>query len=224
MAEHLPKHRILTLIGPPGVGKGTIAELLVKKLGIPHISTGDLFRNAMNGRHVLDKKIGTYMRKNKFVPDSITLPFIFHELTKRKYKNGVILDGFPRTLVQAKALETHAKNTPHVDLAILLNAPTRILQKRLSSRMICATCRTVFNIHSRPPKLRGICDVCGGALVWRDDDKPTVVLQRLRDYKQLTAPIVRFYCTSNRLIQIDADATPKVILHCLIEAIAQKGF
>lgn len=224
MAEQKPKHRILTLIGPPGVGKGTIAELLVQKLGIPHISTGDLFRKAMNGRSVLDKKISVYMRKNQFVPDAITLPFIFRELTKPTYYKGVILDGFPRTLAQAKALEKHAKNTPHVDLAILLHAPTRVLQMRLSSRMICSKCRNVFNIHSHPPTRSGICDVCQGKLVWRDDDKPKVVLQRLQDYKRFTAPIILFYRASDRLIQIDANATPKIILHRVIRAIDQKGF
>lgn len=190
----------IIMLGPPGAGKGTYATRLAPKLGIPTISTGELLRAARD-----DPEIGETIRKyqdsGELVPDEIVIQILKKRLEQDDAKNGFILDGFPRTLEQAKALET----ITNIDVVVNLDVPEEILIKRLSARRQCKKCGAIYNLLYLKPKVDGICDKCGGELYQRDDDKPEAIKERLRVYHEKTAPLIDYYKEKGIMITITTD-------------------
>ena len=177
------------IFGPPGSGKGTYASRLQAKLGVDVIATGDLMREIMKEDTSLGKKVKGFVEKGHLVPDDVVVEVLKQRLAKSAGRKGFILDGFPRTLDQAKALEKLVK----IDGIILLTVPDRIIIERLSSRRICKNCGEVYNIRFLKPKVEGLCDKCGGQLYQRSDDKPAVIKDRIAVYERQTQPILKYY-------------------------------
>ncbi|MFM6928791.1 MAG: adenylate kinase [Bdellovibrio sp.] len=194
----------LILFGAPGAGKGTQSELLIKRLDMTQISTGDLFRAAIKGQTDLGKKAQEYMDKGQLVPDSIVIGMV-EEVLQKGVKN-FILDGFPRTVAQAEALDGLLnKMTLSIGKAIFLEVPMEILMDRLTGRRVCKSCGAVYHIVSKPSKTEGICDNCGGEVIQRNDDKADVIETRLKTYQEFTSPLKEFYKKSGKYIQVDGN-------------------
>lgn len=187
---------IIVLLGGPGSGKGTQAKKLTEKLGIPQISTGDIFRAALKEATPMGLKAKTYMDKGELVPDDVVIGVVEERLAKPDLAKGYMLDGFPRTLPQAQALDAMLKKQGKaIDHAILVDVPDEELVARLSGRRTCrnSACGAMFHVMFNPPKQEGVCDVCGGELYQRDDDKEEVIRERLAVYNKQTAPLIEFY-------------------------------
>lgn len=194
----------IILLGPPGSGKGTQAELLSKKYGIPHIAMGDILREEVARGTSLGKKVNVYMSKGELVPDEIVIEVLKERIKKPDCKNGFILDGFPRTLNQAKALDAMLDELGfRIDAVVYIDVPDEEIVRRLSLRRTCRVCGRVYNLHYNPPKQDGKCDVCGGELFIRDDDKPDVIRNRLKVYNEQTRPLVSYYEESKLLVRVD---------------------
>jgi len=209
----------IILLGPPGVGKGTVGSLLEQTLGIKRFSTGEAFREEMKKDSAFGKKIKSYMDRNELVPDEITLQYLMEQVTKPAHKNGMLLDGVPRTIPQAEYLDAHQFR---IDKVLFLNAPDNVIIQRLSSRRTCQDCQTPYNLLTQKPKKEGVCDKCNGALYQRDDDKPEQIKKRLVDYRQKTEPLIVYYTLQEKLIEIDATPSPEVILKKAIAALGYK--
>jgi adenylate kinase len=179
----------LIIFGPPGSGKGTYASRLQTKLGIDVIATGDLLREVMKEETPLGRKVKGFVEKGLLVPDDVVMQVLKEHLRKSSSEKGFILDGFPRTIEQAKALERLVK----IDGVIHLTVPDWIIIERLSSRRICRSCGEVYNIRFLKPKVDGICDKCGGQLYQRSDDMPEVIKSRIAVYERQTEPILKYY-------------------------------
>jgi len=177
------------IFGAPGSGKGTYASRLQSKLGVEVLAMGDIFREMMKEATPLGKKVKGYVEKGLLVPDDVVVEALKQRLSKTKNGKGFILDGYPRTLDQAKALEKITK----IDTVILLRVPDWIIIERLSTRRICKNCGEVYNIHYLKPKVNMICDKCGGPLYQRSDDNPEVIKKRIEVYEQQTRPILQYY-------------------------------
>jgi adenylate kinase len=190
----------LIIFGPQGSGKGTYASRLSQKFGIPAISTGDLLRS-MREDPVNGKLIKEYQDKGLLVPDELVLKILKERIAKEDAKHGFILDGFPRNMSQANALDKMIK----MDYAVLLNVPEWILLKRLSNRRTCKSCGTIFNVLTLPPKVEGICDKCGGMLYQRPDDTEESIMRRLSIFKKDTEPLVNYYKEKGILREISCD-------------------
>lgn len=194
----------LILFGAPGAGKGTQSELLIKRLGMTQISTGDLFRAAIKGQTDLGKKAQEFMDKGQLVPDSIVIGMV-EEVLQKGVKN-FILDGFPRTVAQAQALDELLVNMNlSIGKAIFLEVPMKILMDRLTGRRVCKNCGTVYHIVSKPTKTEGKCDVCGGEVIQRNDDKAEVIETRLKTYEEFTSPLKEFYKKAGKYIELDGN-------------------
>ncbi|MBI2129768.1 adenylate kinase [Candidatus Woesearchaeota archaeon] len=206
----------IILLGPPGIGKGTIAKMISSKYGIPQVSTGDLLRMNIAKGTSLGKEAKKYMDAGKLVPDNLVIDMLADRLKKTDCKNGFILDGFPRTIPQAEALDKIAK----IDIVIDFEASEKTIIKRLSGRRTCSKCGNIYHLENMPPKKDGICDKCGGKLYLRDDDKPEVIKQRLKTYNELTAPLILYYSGKDLLEEINAEKTPEEIFEnvvCVLE-------
>ena len=190
----------LILLGPPGAGKGTQAQFLVEKYGLPQISTGDLLRKAVADGTELGKIAKEYMDAGKLGPDDLILSLVKERIDKPDCAGGYILDGYPRNLAQAEAMEKLAT----VDIVINLNVPMDELVNRLTSRRTCSKCNAVYNLTARPPKIDGKCDTCGGDLYQRDDDNVETVSKRLETYNTQTAPLIEHYTNNGLIKNIDA--------------------
>ena len=202
----------LILLGPPGVGKGTQAQLLAKEYNIPQISTGDILRGAIQLGSELGKKANDFMSKGELVPDDIMLGLIQDKLFGEKLLDGYILDGFPRTIAQAKALKTmFAKHHDTLDAVLSLEADEKLILKRLSARRTCRNCKAVYNLITKPPVVSGICDICCGELYQRDDDKIETIQNRIAVYKKQTKPLIDFYRVAGILIVIDSTGNPEEV-------------
>ncbi len=177
------------IFGPPGAGKGTYSSRLQIKLGVDVIATGDIFREAVKENSDLGRKVKSFVEKGLLVPDDVVIEVLKQRVAKVPKGKGFILDGFPRTLDQAKALDAI---TP-IDVVLLLDVPDWIIIERLSSRRICRNCGTVYNIRFLKSKVEGVCDKCGGQLYQRSDDNPEVIKKRLDVYKQQTIPLLEYY-------------------------------
>ena len=180
----------LILLGPPGAGKGTQADILSKKLNIPTISTGNMLRAAIKDGTEIGLQAKSYMDAGKLVPDEVIIGIVAERLQKEDCANGYILDGVPRTLAQAEAIE---EKGIHFDAVLSIEVSNDEIIGRMSGRRACTACGATYHIVAAPTKVEGICDKCGGTLVQRDDDKPETVLNRLEVYAKETAPLVDFY-------------------------------
>ena len=195
------------LLGPPGVGKGTIAERLVRHFNYPQISTGDMLREAVKNQTTLGLEAKSYMDKGALVPDEVVIGIVDERLKKDDCKQGFFLDGFPRTIKQAKALEGFVK----IDMVVNLQAKDEIIIERLSGRRTCKNCGAIFHVKNIPPKKEGVCDKCSGELYLRDDDKPETVKKRLETYNEQTQPLIDHYKQMGILKDVDAgNAVEKV--------------
>ena len=186
----------IIMLGAPGTGKGTIAGILAGELGIPQISTGDIFRKNIKEGTELGKLADSYISKGQLVPDDVTIKIIEDRLQQPDAKNGVILDGFPRTVVQADKLkEILANKGEKVDITINLVTPEEELIERIVNRRVCSNqeCKAVYNLVLHPPKVEGICDKCGSELIVRKDDNVETVKSRLEQYFTATSPLVEYY-------------------------------
>lgn len=179
----------LIILGPPGSGKGTYASRLQSKLDIPAISTGDILRKIRESNSDIAKEVRRYMDSGGLVPDEILLSVLKERFSEDDAKKGFILDGYPRTIEQAKALDSFTK----LDAVINLTVPTWIIVERLSNRRICRSCGEVYNLRYLKPKVEGVCDKCGGELYQRMDDTPEVIKERLRIYEKKTQPLLEYY-------------------------------
>lgn len=194
----------IIMLGAPGAGKGTQAKMIADKYGVPHISTGDIFRaNIKNGTE-LGMEAKKYMDQGLLVPDELTVRILLDRVAQDDCKNGYVLDGFPRTIPQAEVLDSElTKLGDHIDCAINVDVPDENIVKRMSGRRACLTCGATYHIEHVPPKKEGICDVCGSELVLRDDDKPETVKNRLNVYHEQTQPLIDFYTEKGVLKTVD---------------------
>lgn len=194
------------LLGPPGAGKGTQAAELKDKLGIPHVASGDLFRAALKNETPLGLKAKKYMDAGELVPDEITIAMVMERLAEDDCAEGALLDGFPRTLAQAKALDAElTKISRAIDKVLYIKVPDEVLVKRLSGRRICRNCQAVYHVDHNPPEKEGVCDACGGELYQRDDDKPDTVRNRLTVYHEQTAPLIEYYSGKGILEEVNGN-------------------
>jgi adenylate kinase len=199
-------HRIVFL-GPPGAGKGTQAAILASALGIPHLSTGDLLRAAVAGRTPLGLAAEEHMRAGRLVPDSIVLEILGQRLGRADAAAGFLLDGFPRNLAQAEALD---RRTP-LDVVVSFEIPTVLLLTRLTQRRTCPKCHTAYNLTTRPPKVPNRCDLDGTELMHRPDDRAEAVRTRLEVYRVETEPLLRFYRGRGLVRSVDATGSPEEV-------------
>lgn len=184
----------IVMLGAPGAGKGTIAKKLEEKYHLPHVSTGDLFRENIKNNTSLGQEAKTYMDKGALVPDTVTINMLLDRISKDDCKNGFILDGFPRNLAQADGLkDALSKKSEKIDLAILMDAKDEDIVKRLSGRRVCESCGTPYHIETLKPEVDGICDKCGGKLIQRKDDTEEVIRDRLKVYHEQTQVLIEYY-------------------------------
>lgn len=207
----------MVFLGPPGVGKGTYARAVSKEFGIPHISTGDIFREEIARGSELGRKVKEYVEKGLLVPDEIVVEVVKKRLSQPDCKRGFILDGFPRTISQARALDEFAPP----NLALLFVAPDEVIVERISGRRICAWCGAIYHVKYMPPKYPGICDRCGGPLIQRRDDRPEVVRERLKVYRETFTPIIDYYRGKGILREVDASEQAPVVVPRVIKVIKE---
>ena len=194
----------LVLLGPPGAGKGTQAVGIAEKYGIPHISTGDIFRKNIKENTELGIQAKEYMDKGLLVPDELVVEIVKDRLMEDDCKSGFLLDGFPRTVVQADALDFALKDMKiALDSVINIEVPAEELIKRAVGRRICKSCGTMYHIENKKPKVENVCDVDGGELYQRDDDKEETVLNRIKVYNDQTQPLIEYYTNKGIIINID---------------------
>ena len=204
----------IVILGSPGVGKGTYAKILSDKYHIPRISVGDLFRKAIRDETELGKKIKDYVSRGDLVPDEMVIELVKERLKKDDCKNGFFLDGFPRTIAQAEAMEKFKK----IDKVLNFVASDWVIMSRLGGRRTCRECGAIYHVKEIPPKVEGICDRCGGRLYQRSDETPQAIKNRLRVYREKTKPVIDYFRKKGLLADIDANYTfekvDKVISRC----------
>ncbi len=202
-------------LGPPGAGKGTIAALAKEKLSVPHISTGDIFRSAIKNETALGKQVKSILSSGELVPDELTIDLVKERLKEGDTSGGYILDGFPRTIPQAEALETFAD----IDFVINFTVERDMIIRRLSGRRIAKESGKVYHILYNPPKTAGICDITGEPLIQRDDDKEEAVINRLEVYERQTAPLIEYYTENGLIRDVDGSDTPEKVLASFLTVI-----
>lgn len=211
----------IILLGPPGAGKGTQAQIISDELGLPHISSGDIFRENLKNKTELGRLAEEYINRGELVPDGITISMIRERISRQDCSSGALLDGFPRTPAQAKALEEMLKSMDSKVSAVpYINVPDAVLIERLTGRWTCRSCGHVYHEKYNPPKDQGKCDLCGGELYQREDDKVETVTQRIRVYKEQTQPLIDFYRRRGVLIEIDGAQSIEGVSEDLISALA----
>ncbi|MFP4005799.1 MAG: adenylate kinase [Candidatus Hadarchaeia archaeon] len=193
----------LIIFGPPGGGKGTYSSRISGEYDIPHIATGDIFRREVKKETDLGKRVKSYLDEGDLVPDDLVNEVVRERLTEPDCKNGFVLDGYPRTLKQAKAL--NEIEDIEIDLVINLNVGEKVIINRLSNRRVCRDCGEIYNLKSIPPEEEGICDKCGGKLYQREDDKPEVIKNRLKQYRERSKPLLDFYREKDIVKDITAE-------------------
>ncbi|MGA1846816.1 adenylate kinase [Deferribacter abyssi] len=211
----------MVFLGPPGAGKGTQSTKLVEEFGIVQISTGDILRNAVKSGSELGKLAKKYMDEGKLVPDNVIIGIVKSRLQQDDCKNGFILDGFPRTIPQAEALDDMLKNELNIELThiINLNVPDELIMERLTGRRSCSKCGAAFHIKYNPSKKEGICDLCGGELIQRNDDKEETIKKRLDVYHKQTAQLQDYYKRSGKYFDVDGTGDPEDIFERIKEIV-----
>jgi len=212
--------QILIFLGPPGAGKGTQARVVARELGIPHVSTGDILRNAARKKTGLGLAAKAKMDKGELVPDDVISPIVEERLSQPDCREGAILDGFPRTIAQAQFLDGMLERTGLGALLVInIQVATDSVIKRLTGRRTCQTCGEIYNISMNPPRQDGICDKDGGRLIQRADDNESAIRIRLKAYEQDTLPLIDYYRRKNALRQIDGNGDPEVITERLLSLV-----
>ncbi len=209
----------IIFLGPPGVGKGTVAKGIMEAYGIPQISTGELFRHEIATKTKLGITAAAYINEGKLVPDDITITILEKRVSHPDCKKGFILDGFPRTLPQAERLES-AQNK--IEAAVLLKARDSVVEERIEGRRMCTVCRHNYHIKYIPSKKEGICDICGNTLIKRLDDSPQAVKKRLFVYHEQTSPLIQFYKKKKILLEVNAEQPPREVLQETITVLKKK--
>ena len=210
----------IVLLGAPGSGKGTLASRLEERLHIPHIATGDIFRFNLKNNTELGKLAKTYIDKGELVPDDVTCNMVRDRFNEQDAKEGFILDGFPRTIPQATELDKMLKEMGRkIDYVFLVQADDERIVKRMGGRRVCKNCGEVYHVETLKPKVDGICDKCGSQLVQRDDDKESVVKDRLKVYHEQTAPLIDYYKNQNLVHEVDGFATVEEVTNSALSII-----
>ena len=208
----------IIMLGAPGAGKGTQAKQIADKYSIPHISTGDIFRANLKAGTDLGKKAKEYMDQGLLVPDELTCDLVMDRIGQEDCKNGFVLDGFPRTIPQAEALDAAlAKINEKMDYAIDVDVPDENIINRMSGRRACLNCGATYHIVSIPTKVEGICDRCGNKVVLRDDDQPETVKKRLDVYHEQTQPLIDYYKKQNILKTVDGTQPMEDVFGAIVE-------
>jgi adenylate kinase len=215
----------IIFLGAPGAGKGTQAAAVAQQLGAVHIASGDLFRQALEQGTKLGIQAKSYMEKGMLVPDEITTRMILERMSAPDCENGVILDGFPRNLPQAEALDKAlAQQAKAIDKVVYIKVSEEELLKRLSGRWICRNCQAVYHMINSPPKVQGQCDRCGGELYQRPDDSPQTVKKRLKVYFAQTSPLVDYYGQAGKLLEIDGEGKMDEVSQRIISTLHEEEF
>ena len=212
------------LLGPPGAGKGTQAQVLSKDLNLPHVSTGDMLREALKASTELGLKAKTYMEKGALVPDEIVIALVSERLSKSDAKKGFILDGFPRTPEQAESLDKSLRDLKMpLDVVLYFKTSLAVIIRRLSGRRVCGQCGKNFHLTNFKPKVDGICDVCGGKLFQRPDDKEDTIENRLKVYERQTEPLIEYYRKKKTLYETSGDLEVQPLNDILMDLFQKKG-
>lgn len=215
-----PKY--IVLLGPPASGKGTQAAQLREALDLPHVASGDLFRENLKNDTELGLKAKAYIDRGELVPDDITIAMVMDRLSRPDCARGAILDGFPRTIAQAEALDEALTGQGHkISIVPYIKVPDEVLVERVSGRRLCRKCGESYHIRFNPPKQPGVCDKDGGELYQRDDDKPETVRKRLQVYWDQTSPLIDYYRKQGVLLEIDGDQPIEAVQADLREAVAE---
>ncbi|MCX6004321.1 MAG: adenylate kinase [Chloroflexi bacterium] len=194
------------LLGAPGAGKGTQADIIVKEMSLPHVASGDLFRQAVKNGTELGKQAESYMKAGKLVPDEITIKMITERIAQQDCRDGCVFDGFPRTMEQAKALDASLeKQGKSIEKAIYIEVPESALLDRLTGRFVCRTCQSPYHKKNSPPKKEGVCDKCSGELYQRADDQEATIKERLKAYFAQTMPLLEYYDKKGRLFRVNGN-------------------
>jgi adenylate kinase len=214
----------IIMLGAPGAGKGTQAALLSEKLKLAHVATGDLFRQAVAKRTELGKQAKVYMEQGKLVPNEITVKMVLDRLNAPDIKAGVILDGFPRNVDQAKALdEALQKQRKTIDRVVYIKVEEEELLSRLAGRWVCRKCEAPYHEVASPPKRKGFCDKCGGELYQRPDDNTETIKKRLQTFKAETAPLIDYYAKAGKLLEILSTGGIEAINAKIVSALRRTG-
>ena len=215
----------IVFLGAPGAGKGTQAAAVAQQLNLVHIASGDLFRQALEQGTKLGIRAKSYMEKGVLVPDEITIQMVLEQMAAPDCETGVILDGFPRNLPQAEALDKALiQQSKAIDKAVYIKVSEEELLKRLSGRWICRHCQMVYNIIDSPPEVRGKCDRCGGELYQRPDDTARTVKKRLEVYFAETAPLIDYYARKGKLLEIDGEGSVDEVTRKIVAALRKGAF
>jgi adenylate kinase len=216
----LRPHEVLLLLGPPGAGKGTQARYLARRLGIPHVASGDLLRTNVKRCTPLGQAAGRYMEQGELVPDDLVVEMIMERLSNHDADAGALLDGFPRTAAQAEALQRRLEqHGGGVRAAFYVEVPTEVLVERLGGRLICSDCQASHHERFAPPSRAGICDTCGGALYQRSDDTREVVGHRVEVFVRDTMPVVRYYDMRGQLVRLDGNRPIQSVCGAMLAAV-----
>lgn len=211
----------LILLGPPGAGKGTQASSIVAEYGITHISTGDIFRHNIKNETELGKKVKSYLDKGQLVPDELTIDLVWDRLSKDDCKKGFLLDGFPRTINQAEALQKGLEERGlKLDKVINIDVDKNILVKRLSGRRVCKNCGETYHIDNKPTLKDGVCDKCSGEVIQRADDNEKTVLDRIEVYEKQTFPLIDFYKNLGLILTVDGTLSIEDVFSQIKESIS----
>lgn len=214
----------IILLGAPGAGKGTQADTLMRETGLPQIASGDLFRAVRTEQTELAKTVRSYYDKGQLVPDDVTIRMFLERLAEPDAANGAMLDGFPRTIEQARALDAaFTRQGKQIDLVLYIEVSEPELMTRLSGRLICKNNGLhVFHEVTHPPKVAGVCDICGGELYQRVDDKPETARERLQVFFNQTMPLVEYYQGQGKLRRVNGEQTPDAVGHDLVAIVREQ--
>ncbi len=213
----------IILLGPPGAGKGTQAAYVARKLGLVHVSSGDLFRKALEKGNNLAIEVKTYMEKGVLVPDELTVRLVLERLEAQDAETGVVLDGFPRNLKQAKTLDENLlKKGKAIDRVISIRVSNQEILRRLGGRWVCRNCQAPYHATDSPPRVVGRCDRCGGELYQRTDDNVATINKRLAVYAKETAPLIDYYANGGKLIEVDGEESAKSVGKKIIAALKRE--